>query len=537
MSLRTALGLKQRRVPRSKRPVKKNKAGFSQHLTKNPDFNVIWDKVRPYTMTSRARAFALWSAVNTVIDNGTQGAFVECGVWKGGSSMLIALTLLSRGITDRDLFLFDTFTGMTPPGPADRDLEDRPAAALLAGSEGEALAELIRAAAPLEGVQQAMESTGYDIRRIRFVVGDVRQTLVQTQTLGIALLRLDTDFYDSTMAELHTLYPRLAQGGVLIVDDYGHWQGAQKAVDEYFADPKVPFARPMLWAIDYTGRGGVKMEALDGEIQRYDYIPPGMVVPDLSPIFSHAQPRDPWPVKWDYLRKEVPHIWRSDTRHVGAFIVGNASIEEAACLYSFAKQFAGRRGLEIGTHFGWTAAHLLAAGVRLDCIDPAFADPARNSAINEALDQVPDSRGYRLWSGVSPQIVKEARDSADEPWSFAFIDGDHNGNAPANDAREVLKYLAPDAMVVFHDLTSPDVELGLAVFREAGFSTRLINTMQVLGVAWRGNVQAPDHIADAKVPVLVAPHLQKYLHSDLPMTAAQNPSGSFISRFLRKSRK
>ncbi len=484
----------------------------SQHLTKNPEFNEIWEKIQPYTMTSHERAFALWTAVNTVIDNGIEGAFVECGVWKGGSSMLIALTLLSRGISDRELFMFDTFTGMTDPGPADLDMENQPAGDLMAGNRGEEVADLVRAAAPLDGVRAAMESTGYDMSFVRFIEGDVRQTLVQTQTLGIALLRLDTDFYDSTMAELLALYPRLTQGGILIIDDYGHWQGAQLAVDEYFADPAVPFIRPMLWAIDYTGRGGIKLEESGrGEIERYDYIPPNMSDPGLSPIFPHAKAGDPWPIMWQYLRKQTPHIWRSDTRHVGA-ITGNASIEEAVCLYNFAKQFAGRRGLEIGTHYGWTAAHLLAAGLKLDCIDPAFAKSAHEKDVADALDQVKDSNGYRLWSGGSPEVVKEVSDSAEGLWAFAFIDGDHDGDAPTKDAREVLKYLAPDAMVVFHDLTSPHVEQGLAVFRAAGFSTRLVNTMQVLGVAWRGDVVPPDHVADPSVPEIVEPHLQKYFH-------------------------
>ena len=243
-----------------------------------------------------------------------------------------------------------------------------------------------------------------------------------------------------------------------------------------------------------------------------------------------------------YGVKQTPHIWRSDTRHVGA-ITGNASVEEAVCLYNFAKQFAGRRGLEIGTHYGWTAAHLLAAGLKLDCIDPAFSDPARGKDITDALDQVADSNGYKLWRGVSPEVVKEVSDSAEGFWSFAFIDGDHDGDAPANDAREVLKYLVPDAMVVFHDLTSPDVEQGLAVFRAAGFSTRLINTMQVLGVAWRGDVVPPDYVADPGVPEIIEPHLQKYLHpherrkiAGGPTAGTKAPKGLF-SRLLGRSQK
>ena len=514
---------------------------FSQQLTQTPEFNAIWKQVQPFTMTSPERAFALWTAVNTVIDTGIPGAFVECGVWKGGSSMLIALTLKSRGITDRELFMFDTFTGMTDPGPSDRDMKDQHASKLMAGSEGKDVADLVRAAAPLDGVRAAMESTGYDMRNIRFVEGDVRQTLVNTPTPGIALLRLDTDFYDSTMAELLALYPKLARGGVLIIDDYGHWQGAQLAVDEYFADRSVPFQRPMLWAIDYTGRGGIKIEPSDSdEIERYDYVPPNMTDPELSRHFPAAKPGDPRPVMWPYLRKQTPHIWRTDTRHTGP-ITGNASIEEAICLYNFAKQFSGRRGLEIGSHYGWTAAHLVAAGLKLDCIDPAFSDPARRQVVGEALDNVDDSNGYRLWGGISPGMVKQVSDSAEGPWSFAFIDGDHSGDAPANDAREVLKYLAPEAMVVFHDMTSPDVERGLAVFREAGFATRLINTMQVLGVAWRGDVQPPDHVADPGVPEIVEDHLQKYLRSEYeqpgePRTSRRRKT-NLLDRVLGRSKR
>jgi predicted O-methyltransferase YrrM len=349
------------------------------------------------------------------------------------------------------------------------------------------------------------------MRLVRFVVGDVRETLQRTQTLRIALLRLDTDFYDSTIAELRHLYPRLTRAGIIIIDDYGHWSGARKAVEDYFADPKVSYRRPMLWVIDYTARGAIKTEdEANLELERYDYIPPGMTSPGLLHLFPHAKPGNPWAVNWPYLRKEVPHIWRSDERHTG-WVTGNASVEEAACLYNFASQFAGKRGLEIGTHYGWTAVHLLAAGLRLDCIDPAIQDPRRKREIAEVLDQAPGSKGYFLWDCYSPQCINEVWASNGEPWSFVFIDGNHDGDAPRDDARAVLAHLASDAMVVFHDLTSPHVEAGLAVYQSAGFCTKLINTMQILGVAWRGNVLPPKHLEDPNVPQSFAPHLAKYL--------------------------
>ena len=233
--------------------------------------------------------------------------------------------------------------------------------------------------------------------------------------------------------------------------------------------------------------------------------------PDLLPLFPYARAENPWAVQWPYLRKETPHIWRSDTRNKTGYDTGNASCEEAACLYALASLFRGKRGLEIGTHFGWTGAHLLAAGLQLDCIDPEFADPEREAAIREVFDAVAGRDSYQLWTGFSPQLVPEARASRSEPWSFTFIDGNHDGDAPRNDALEVLKHLDKDCIVVLHDLTSPYVERGLAVFHDAGFSVRLFNTMQILGVAWRGNVRVPDHVSDPNTRPIYSPHLQKYL--------------------------
>lgn len=249
----------------------------------------------------------------------------------------------------------------------------------------------------------------------------------------------------------------------------------------------------------------------NSQMERYDYIPPGMISPELIAIFPDAQPTDPHPIPWPYLRKEVPHIWRSDTRNDTPYIIGNASVEEAVCLYSLARQFSGKRGLEIGSHFGWTGAHLLAAGLNMDFIDPEFSKSIRAQAVESAFNVLPNSPVYRLWAGSSPQIVAEVRAAKPDPWSFAFIDGNHDGDAPETDAKTVSQFLADDAIVVFHDLTSPFVERGLAFFRNNGFSVRLFNTMQILGVAWRGKVEILQHIADPNMSPISEEHLAKYL--------------------------
>jgi hypothetical protein len=97
----------------------------------------------------------------------------------------------------------------------------------------------------------SLASTGYPAGQLHFVKGKVEDTIPATVPDAIAILRLDTDWYESTRHELVHLYPRLVRGGVLIVDDYGHWRGAREAVDGYFAEQNTV---PLLQRIDYTGR-------------------------------------------------------------------------------------------------------------------------------------------------------------------------------------------------------------------------------------------------------------------------------------------
>jgi O-methyltransferase len=209
-------------------------------------------RVAPYTMTTPARIYALTRAVEYVVARPVPGAVVECGVWRGGSVMAIALTLLRLGVTDRDLYLFDTFTGMTEPGEEDVKLGGGRAADILAGASRDSDHW---AFAPLEQVREAVLGVGYPEERIHFVQGRVEDTLPGSAPPEVALLRLDTDWYASTKHELAHLYPRLAAGGVLIVDDYGFWQGARQAVDEYIEETGLTL---LLNRIDNTGRLAIK---------------------------------------------------------------------------------------------------------------------------------------------------------------------------------------------------------------------------------------------------------------------------------------
>ncbi|HET6963617.1 MAG TPA: TylF/MycF/NovP-related O-methyltransferase [Acidimicrobiales bacterium] len=221
----------------------------------------VLERVRPYTMTSPERLIALMDATSYVVRRGIPGAVVECGVWRGGSVLAAIEVLLRLGVTDRDVYLYDTFEGMTRPTQADTSTFERERSALTSWtrSESEGRRAWDWAFHPdvfsLDNVKELLYGTGYPRERIHFVVGPVEETIPGRLPDRTALLRLDTDWYESTRHELVHLYPGLSEGGVLIIDDYGHWEGARRAVDEYFASE----ARPLLLArIDYTGRMGVK---------------------------------------------------------------------------------------------------------------------------------------------------------------------------------------------------------------------------------------------------------------------------------------
>jgi predicted O-methyltransferase YrrM len=209
-----------------------------------------YEQIRPFTMTSAERVWALIRSVRYIVDNDIEGDFVECGVWRGGSAMVMALTLADLG-TQRQLWLYDTFAGMTEPSPVDVEADSGTSATRLLSRTEKAEGKNAWCIASLADVKANLAATGYPEDRIRFRAGDVARTLTEDLPSRIALLRLDTDWYESTKVELEVLYPRLAQGGVCIVDDYGHWEGARKAVDEFFAAHQI---KPLMHRIDDTGR-------------------------------------------------------------------------------------------------------------------------------------------------------------------------------------------------------------------------------------------------------------------------------------------
>lgn len=199
----------------------------------------IYEICSKYSMISRERFVCNINSVKYIEEKNIPGCIVEIGVWKGGSilSMMMANKLYSNNI--REFHLYDTFEGMTPCLDVDKDLNNVSAKELVDTNP------FFRCIGHLSEVQD-------NIRRHIDIVpqyhkGDIlKNTFIPKE---IAILRLDTDWYESTKHELDTFYDSVVSGGVIIIDDYGHWQGCKKAVDEFLTlHPNIK-----LQTIDYTG--------------------------------------------------------------------------------------------------------------------------------------------------------------------------------------------------------------------------------------------------------------------------------------------
>jgi O-methyltransferase len=204
-----------------------------------PELKIV-DSIEQYTMTTAQRIAALIDAIHYITSHRIPGDLVECGVWRGGSMMAAALTLDLDKDTSRDLYLYDTFEGMPAATDKDRDY--------MGQSGGRLRGEFITS---FEEVHTNILSTGYPKDRIHLVKGMVEETIPRIAPRQICLLRLDTDWYESTKHELRYLFPLLQPGGVLIIDDYGHWQGARKATDEYFRENELDL---YFHRVDYSCR-------------------------------------------------------------------------------------------------------------------------------------------------------------------------------------------------------------------------------------------------------------------------------------------
>ena len=208
----------------------------------------VISNAKQYSMTPTSRMWALIQSIEDINQNKVLGDFVECGVWKGGNLILLSAIQEQLGM-NRTIYGFDTFTGMVEPQDLDLDFLGQSASEMMSNTQKIDGDHSIHCFASLDLVKKNLSEN--KSKNVKLIQGDVAETLLESKNLPekIAILRLDTDWYESTRIELERLYPLLEPGGVLIIDDYGHFDGARKAVDEYFKAE-----RPWMHYVDYTCR-------------------------------------------------------------------------------------------------------------------------------------------------------------------------------------------------------------------------------------------------------------------------------------------
>ncbi|HVC60590.1 MAG TPA: TylF/MycF/NovP-related O-methyltransferase [Acetobacteraceae bacterium] len=225
-------------------------------------FAGLIERIRQHTRTLKSgveSAWSLYQSIEYIVRAGVPGDIVECGVWSGGSMLLAAHALIHFGDTSRRIFLYDTFAGMPRPDLLDARWDGVPA--LPTWEHYQRNGRRWCYGGGPNHVRQVVSSSGYPEDKLVFVEGKVEDTLPTTRPETISLLRLDTDFFRSTYHELLHLYPLLSAGGILIVDDYGAFQGARIATDLYIAEHRLPL---FLSRIDASVRLAVKPPPLPG---------------------------------------------------------------------------------------------------------------------------------------------------------------------------------------------------------------------------------------------------------------------------------
>jgi predicted O-methyltransferase YrrM len=190
----------------------------------------LFRRVAQHTKVSREKLNRLCELARRIEREMVPGAIVECGVYKGGG----AAVMTACASAARDVFLFDSFEGLPPPGARDGELaRSRYAEGWCAGSEDE--------------VRALFERLGLFGPRVHLVKGWFRDTFPRTTVGSIALLHVDADWYDSVRLCLERFWDDLAPGGFVVFDDYGRWEGCTQAVDEFLAarrpGPLMPTGR------------------------------------------------------------------------------------------------------------------------------------------------------------------------------------------------------------------------------------------------------------------------------------------------------
>ena len=196
--------------------------------------------VQPYTLVGRDRIRNLYRLARRIDAEAVPGDVIECGVCNGGTAAILA-RCATKSHLDRTLWLLDSFEGMPSTGIEDTPSMDGDSAE---GHVGKELGDISR-------VREVLRRVGADMSRVRILKGWFEETFPEVHANKIALLNIDADWYTSVKLCLENFYDRVAVGGFISIDDYGHWPGCRRAVDEFFAARGLNHT---LNRVDYTAR-------------------------------------------------------------------------------------------------------------------------------------------------------------------------------------------------------------------------------------------------------------------------------------------
>jgi O-methyltransferase len=225
-------------------PIENNSLKYLYPEATDTEINFV-ESASKFSMTGHDRIFCLLRAIQHVDNNNLEGDFVECGVWKGGNLILFKKMIEKLNIKDKKIYGFDTFEGMSEPTDHDSDgdgyLGGFKAEYYMSKQKKDVNIDNIHSYAPINIVEQNFINNTDNMDNLILIKGKVEDTLKVQSNIPekISILRLDTDWYESTKIELEILYPRLVKNGVLIIDDYGEWSGSRKATNEFFKDKKI----------------------------------------------------------------------------------------------------------------------------------------------------------------------------------------------------------------------------------------------------------------------------------------------------------
>lgn len=196
----------------------------------NPKELKLFLKVKPYTMVSLYRLQNIYKLARTVEKNSLVGAFVECGVWRGGCSAVMAYAA-KEAQSNRKIWLFDSFRGLPEPTKKDGSRARVFSSNRTSGS----LRTINKNVGTVMHVKKILSKLNVDINNVEIRKGWFQNTLpkAKKEIENIAILRLDSDWYESTKACLENLYDLVVKGGFVVIDDYGTWEGCRKAVDNF----------------------------------------------------------------------------------------------------------------------------------------------------------------------------------------------------------------------------------------------------------------------------------------------------------------